>query len=173
MDRRRTAVAMVFIISAGLAMAGAGGEPSKPAQQGGNTVAGHARGTFEVKMAPLPKDEKVPGLALGRFSVEKQLKGDLEGTSKGEMMAPDSPVEGSGAYVAVEQVTGSLKGRRGSFLLVHQGTMKKGVPGFDLSVKVVPDSGTGQLAGLSGTMRIVIEGGKHSYEFEYTLPDAR
>jgi flagellar basal body rod protein FlgG len=135
----------------------------------GAPVARHASGTFEVKVTPLPKDEKVAGLTVGRYSVEKQIKGDLQGTSKGEMMAPDSAVEGSGGYVAVEQVTGTLAGRSGTFTLLHQGTMRKGA-GFDLSIKVVPDSGTGQLAGLAGTMKIIIEGGKHSYEFDYSLP---
>ena len=153
---------------------GAAGDeaPAKPASKGGMAVARHATGTFEVKVTPLPKDEKVPGLAVGRYAFEKQLKGGLEGTSKGEMMAPDSPVEGSGGYVAVEHFAGSLDGRSGSFMLVHQGIMKKGAPGFDLVIKVVPDSGTGQLARLAGTMKIVIEGGKHSYELDYTLPAA-
>jgi hypothetical protein len=151
-----------FALSAAVAMAA----PPAPA------ATRHASGTFEVKMTPLPADEKVPGLKLQRLSAEKQFKGDLQGTSRGEMMAPESAVEGSGAYVAVEKVTGTLAGRSGSFLLVHQGTMRKGA-GFDLAIKVVPDSGTEQLAGLAGTMKIIIEGGKHSYEFDYSLPEAR
>jgi hypothetical protein len=153
---------MWLIVSAILALAA---QPAPSASR-------HASGTFEVKMTPLPADEKVPGVKVQRLSAEKQFKGDLQGTSRGEMMAPESAVEGSGAYVAVEKVTGTLAGRSGSFLLVHQGTMRKGA-GFDLSIKVVPDSATDQLAGLSGTMKIVIEGGTHSYEFDYTLPQAR
>jgi hypothetical protein len=135
-------------------------------------VTRQAKGTFEVKLTPLPADEKVKGLAVERYSVAKQLAGDLQGSSTAEMMTPKSAVEGSGAYVAVEKVTGTLAGRTGSFLLVHQGTMRKGA-GFDLVIKVVPDSATEQLAGLTGTMKIIIEGGKHSYEFDYSLPDAR
>lgn len=168
MGRRRIAV----MLCAGLAVAAAASARTAAAPPATERAVAtrHASGTFEVKMKPLSADEKVPGLAVDRYAFEKQLKGGLEGTGKGEMMAPKSAVEGSGGYVAVEEVTGSLDGRRGSFTLIHQGTMRKGTPGFDLAVKVVPDSGTGQLAGLLGTMRIVIEGGKHSYEFDYSLP---
>lgn len=123
-------------------------------------------------LTPLPADEKVPGLKVQRLSAEKQFKGDLVGTSKAEMMSPESAVEGSGGYVAVERVTGTLAGRSGSFTLLHQGTMRKGA-GFDLAIKVIPDSGTEGLTGLAGTMKIAIEGGKHSYQLDYTLPDAR
>lgn len=135
----------------------------------GAPVTGQAKGTFEVKVNPLVEDEKVAGLAVGRFGVTKQLAGDIEGTSKGEMMTADTAVEGSAGYVAVEEVTGTLKGRRGSFKLLHLGTMKRG-GSFDLSIKVVPDSGTDQLVGLTGTMAIVIEQGRHSYQLDYTLP---
>lgn len=131
----------------------------------------HASGTFEVKVTPLPADEKVAGLTVGRVGVEKRLLGDLEGTSKGEMMTAGPNAEGSGGYVAIEQVDGTLRGRKGTFLLLHQGTMKKNSD-FKITIVVVPDSGTGQLAGLTGTMAIVIAGGKHSYEFDYTLPES-
>lgn len=170
--RGRSASTMVLFVVLGLGQAAGADTPAKPAVKGGAPAMHRASGTFEVKITPLPKDEKVAGLALGRYAVEKQIKGGLQGTSRAEMMAPDSAVEGSGGYVAVEQVTGTLDGRSGAFTLIHQGTMKKGTPGFDLVVKVVPDSGTGQLAGLSGTMRIIIEGGKHSYELDYSLPAA-
>jgi hypothetical protein len=129
-----------------------------------------AKGTFEVKVKPLPSDEKVAGLTVGRLSIDKEFKGDLEGTSKGEMMTADVSVEGSGGYVAIEQVTGTLAGRKGSFILLHHGTMRKG-GNFNLTVTVVPDSGTGQLVGLTGKMAIIIADGKHSYEFDHTLPD--
>jgi hypothetical protein len=169
--RGRSAFTTVLFVALGLGRAAGADTPVKPAVKQGAPVTHHASGTFEVKVTPLPRDEKVAGLTVGRYASEKQLKGGLAGTSKGEMMAPESAVEGSGGYVAVEQVTGTLDGRRGSFTLIHQGTMKKGA-GFDLVIKVVPDSGTGQLSGLSGTMRIIIEGGKHSYEFDYALPAA-
>jgi len=133
-------------------------------------MANQAKGTFEVKVKPLPSDEKVEGLTVGRMSIEKQLKGDLEGTSKGEMTTVGTSVPGSAGYVAVEQVTGTLAGRSGSFVLLHQGTIKGEV--FDLAIIVVPDSGTGQLEGLAGTMTIIITQGKHSYELDYTLPSA-
>jgi len=108
---------------------------------------------------------------LGRMSIEKQFHGDLEGSSKGFMLSSAATiVKGSGGYVAMERFTGTLKGRTGSFVLQHSGTMTRGTP--QLSVAVVPDSGTGQLAGLTGTMTIKIDNGNHSYNFEYTLPEA-
>ncbi len=127
-----------------------------------------ATGTFEVKVGQLPADERVEGLPLGRNSIAKQFKGDVEGTSVGEMMSVGTAVPGSAGYVAIERVTGTLQGRAGTFHLLHRGTMKKGGD-FSLSIVVVPDSGTEQLAGLSGTMTIIIADGKHSYEFDYTL----
>jgi len=134
-------------------------------------MANHATGTFEVKVKPLPNDEKVEGLTVGRMSLDKQFKGELEGTSKGEMTTAETSVQGSGGYVAIERVSETLRGRSGTFVLLHQGTMTRGGD-FKLSIVVVPDSGTGQLSGLTGTMAIVITDGKHSYEFEYTLPKA-
>jgi hypothetical protein len=127
----------------------------------------HASGEFEVKMTPQPADESA-GPAVGRFTLEKKFHGDLEGTSKGEMLAVMA-VEGSAGYVAMEQVTGTLNGRKGTFALQHTGTMTRGAP--QLSVTVVPDSGTDQLKGLAGKMTIKIEGAKHFYEFEYTLAE--
>jgi len=128
-------------------------------------VTPHARGTFEVKLNPQTGAE---GTSLGRMSLDKQFHGDLEATSKGEMLTAGTSVQGSAGYVAVEQVTGTLRGRRGTFILQHSGTMNRGTP--HLTITVVPDSGTGELAGLAGSMDIQIEGGKHSYTFEYTLP---
>jgi hypothetical protein len=103
------------------------------------------------------------------MTIDKQFHGDLEATSKGEMLAAGTAVKGSAGYVAMEKVTGTLKGRTGTFVLQHTGTMNRGEP--QLSVTVVPDSGTGQLAGLTGKMAINIADGKHSYEFEYTLAE--
>jgi hypothetical protein len=130
----------------------------------------HAKGTFEVKLTPQKPDNKDAEAAnLGRMSADKQYHGDLEGTGKGEMLAAGTEVKGSAGYVAMERVTGSLHGRSGSFVLQHSGTMTRGTP--ELTIAVVPDSGTGQLAGLAGKMNIIITDGKHSYEFDYTLPE--
>jgi Protein of unknown function (DUF3224) len=126
----------------------------------------HATGTFEVKLKP-QADEGVGDPTIGRMSIEKQFHGDLEGTSKGQMLAVQGDVKGSAGYVAMERVSGTLAGHAGSFALQHTGTMNRGVP--ELSVTVVPDSGTGELAGISGRMNIIIADGKHSYEFEYML----
>lgn len=125
-----------------------------------------ARGTFDVKVIPQAPDDSTGG-PFGRLFLDKQFHGDLEGVSRGQMLGAMSAVEGSGGYVALEQVTGTLKGRSGSFILQHNGSMRKNVP--TMHVTVVPDSGTDQLQGLEGTMTIVIEGGKHSYELEYTI----
>ena len=105
---------------------------------------------------------------LGRMSIDKTFHGDLEGTSKGEMLSVMDRGTNSGVYVAVERVTGTISGRHGSFALHHTGIMNRGAP--SLAVSVVPDSGTDQLTGIAGTMNIIIEGKKHSYEFDYTLP---
>lgn len=125
-----------------------------------------ARGTFAVKMTPQPPDDGAGG-GFERLFGDKQFHGELEGVSKGQMLATRSKVEGSGAYVALELVTGKLNGRRGSFVLQHKGTMSKGV--YMMDVTVVPDSGTDELAGIAGKMTITIEADKHSYNFEYTL----
>jgi hypothetical protein len=123
----------------------------------------HANGTFEVKLLPQPAEEKT----LGRMSIDKQFHGDLEATSKGQMLAAMTSVKGSAAYVALERVSGLLHGRAGTFVLQHSSTMTRGTP--QQSITVVPDSGTDQLAGLTGKMTIIITDGKHSYEFEYQL----
>jgi Protein of unknown function (DUF3224) len=130
----------------------------------------HATGPFDVKLDPQAADEKSGGPAIGRMLLDKQLHGDLEATSKGTMLAAGTAVKGSAGYVALEIVTGTLKGRAGTFVLQHSATMNRGVP--TLSITVVPDSGTGQLIGLTGKMDIIIADGKHSYDFEYTLPEA-
>ena len=128
----------------------------------------HASGTFDVKLTPQAAEDGDGG--LGRMAIDKQFHGDLEGTSKGFMLSSAATVvKGSGGYVAMERVTGALKGRKGTFVLQHSGTMTRGTP--QLSVTVVPDSGTGQLEGIAGTLTIKIDQGKHSYEFDYTLPE--
>jgi Protein of unknown function (DUF3224) len=125
-----------------------------------------ARGTFDVKVTQQPQDDSAAG-PFGRLFIDKQFHGDLDAASKGQMLAAFTAVEGSGAYVALELVTGTLNGKRGSFMLQHKGTMRKGA--YNMNVTVVPDSGTDELAGISGSMTIIIEGGKHSYVFEYTF----
>jgi len=128
-----------------------------------------ASGTFEVKLNP--QEDKGGDPTLGRMSLDKQFHGDLEAVSKGEMLSAMGEVKGSAGYVAIERVTGTLRGRKGTFALQHTGIMTRGTP--SLTITVVPDSGTDQLAGLSGKMAIVIgTDGKHSYELDYTLADA-
>jgi hypothetical protein len=125
----------------------------------------HATGPFDVKLAP--QDDKL-GDGISRMLLDKQYHGDLEGTSKGQMLATGS-AKSSGVYVAIETFTGTLHGKSGGFALHHTGIMTKSSP--SLTITVVPDSGTGQLAGIAGTMNIKIAAdGKHSYDFEYTLP---
>jgi len=128
-----------------------------------------ASGTFEVKLTPQPPDDPAARTTIGRMSIDKQFHGDLEGISKGQMLAVNTDVQGSAGYVAMEQVSGTLHGRSGSFALQHSGVMTRGEP--QLSVTVVPDSGTDQLEGLAGRMTIKIADGKHSYVFEYTLAE--
>ena len=129
-----------------------------------------ARGTFEVKLGPLPTYNQAEGALLGRMSIDKRFHGHLDASSKGEMLSAGAVVKGSAGYVAIERVEGTLHGRDGTFVLQHSGAMTRGVP--QLSVTVVPDSGTGALAGLAGRMTIAIDGGNHSYEFEYTIDEA-
>ena len=127
------------------------------------------RGEFEVKMSPQPNDPAL-GDVPGRFGLEKRFHGALDAASKGQMLAFRSAVEGSAGYVAMELVDGMLDGRRGTFVLQHSGTMTRGAP--HLVLGVVPDSGTGELAGLRGTMGIEISAGKHWYVFDYSIaPD--
>lgn len=131
---------------------------------------GMASGTFEVKLTPQAAIDGVGDRAIGRLSIEKQYSGDLEAVSRGEMLATRTDVTGSAGYVAMERVTGTLEGKSGSFALQHSGMMDRGTS--TLNVTVVPDSGSGLLVGLKGVMDIIVEGGKHSYRFEFTLPQA-
>jgi Protein of unknown function (DUF3224) len=144
--------------------------PQQNSVQKGTAMMKHASGTFDVKVTPQKPDNKEAETSkIGRMSLDKQFHGDLEATSQGEMLAAMSEVKGSAGYVAMERVNGKLQGRSGTFVLQHNGTMTRGVP--QLSVTVVPDSGTGDLTGIAGAMTIKIDEGKHSYEFEYSLPD--
>lgn len=133
----------------------------------GMTMTNTARGTFQVKLNPQALHDKQADASMARMSIDKQFTGDLEATSKGEMLSARSAVSGSAGYVAMERVTGALHKRKGSFVLQHTGTMNRSVP--SLSVSVVPDSGTDELVGLKGTMTINIAAGVHSYEFQYLI----
>jgi hypothetical protein len=126
-------------------------------------------GTFDVKMTPQSTVNEAA--QISRFTLDKTYHGDLEGTAAGEMLAVMTGEKGSAGYTAIERVTATLAGRKGTFALQHSATMNRGTP--DLTIVVVPDSGTDGLAGLTGTMGIRIEpGGKHFYDFTYTLPPA-
>ena len=127
-----------------------------------------AKGEFIVKLQPLGVEGQPEGSKIGRVSIDKSISGDLVATTAGQMLSAMTEMKGSAGYVAIEIVEGVLAGKKGTFLLQHTGTMNKGAP--SLSVTVVPDSGTGELVGLAGEFTIIIAGGKHSYEFKYTLP---
>ncbi len=126
-----------------------------------------AVGPFDVSLKPLAPYDQAPGAGVGRMSIDKTYRGDLDATGVGEMVTAGTAVPGSAAYVAIERVTGQLGGRAGSFVLYHTATLTRGSP--DLRIAVCPDSGTGELAGLTGTMHIDITQGKHSYRFEYAI----
>jgi hypothetical protein len=126
-----------------------------------------ASGTFEVRLTPEDKHEESQNPTLGRISIDKQYHGDLEAVGTGQMLASNTSTKGSAGYVAMERVSGSLNGRKGTFVLQHYGVMARGAS--QLTITVVPDSGTDELVGLSGKMKINIVDGKHLYEFEYTL----
>ena len=152
---------LAFGLAAGLTAATAHG-------QKGATMATHASGTFEVKIVP-QKDEGIGDPTIGRMSIDKKYHGDLEGTGLGQMLAGmAAAVKDSGAYVAIERVRGTLQGRTGSFAVHHIGVMDRGAQ--KLVVTVIPDSGTEDLTGISGTMTIDIKDGKHFYGIDYTLP---
>jgi hypothetical protein len=162
-------VAAILVICLGFAFPlSAQTSPSDhaPAQKE-STVTNHASGTFDVKLTP--QDDKSADATLARMTIEKQFHGDLEGSSKGQMLTAGTSVKNSAGYVAIEKVTGTLHGRTGSFILQHNATMNRGTP--QLSLTVVPDSGTGQLTGIAGSMTIKIDNGKHSYGFDYTLAE--
>ena len=129
-----------------------------------------AAGTFDVNITPLANDSPSEGSTLGRMSIDKQFHGDIDATSKGEMLTAGTAIQSSAGYVAIERVTGTVHGKRGTFALQHNATMTRGEG--KLAIIVVPDSGTGELTGLSGTLGIEITGGKHYYTFDYSLPGA-
>ena len=127
-----------------------------------------ATGSFEVSLQPLSNAEVSSDAMLARLLLTKKFSGDLAGSARGQMLSAGTATQGSAGYVAIDQVSGTLDGRRGSFLLQHSGCMNRGVP--TLSIKVIPDSGTDELAGISGTLSINIVDGKHFYDFLYSFP---
>nr|WP_315235284.1 DUF3224 domain-containing protein [uncultured Albidiferax sp.] len=127
-----------------------------------------AKGTFIVKLSPLTFEGAEAESTLGRMSIDKQISGDLSASTQGQMLSAMTATPGSAGYVAIEKVSGSLLGKSGSFVLQHTGRMERGKA--SLSVLVVPDSGTGELTGLTGEFKINIVDGKHYYEFAYSLP---
>jgi hypothetical protein len=128
-------------------------------------MANNAKGTFDVKLTP--EQDASAESVVGRMTIDKQFHGDLEGTSKGLMVMAGTAVQGSAGYVALEKVSATIDGKNGTFYLQHNGIMNRG--DGKLSVVVIPDSGTDGLTGLSGSMSIIIEDGKHFYDFEYTI----
>jgi hypothetical protein len=167
----RFAVGIALCLAMGLSVIGAFAQSQSTTPFAKEApVSNHATGPFDVKITPV--DDKSGDATLGRMMVDKQYHGDLEGTGKGQMLTASTEVKGSGGYVAIERVSGTLKGRTGTFILQHSGSMAGG--NFHLTITVVPDSGTGQLAGISGKETITIApDGKHSYDLEYTLPAPR
>ena len=127
-----------------------------------------ATGSFSVDMTPQPDTDVVDGVTLGRMALDKRFEGDLVGTGKGQMLTALTGEEGSAGYVAIERVSGSLHGRRGSFVLQHRGTMDRGAR--SLSIRIVPDSGTGELAGITGSFELEVVEGVHHYTLHYRLP---
>ena len=166
-NRRRAGIIALLFLSLSL-LGYSQVNSTDPSARQEKTVINHATGTFDVKLVP-QTDEKSDE-TLGRMTIEKQFHGDLEGTSKGQMLTAMTTTKGSAGYVAVERVTGTLKGRTGTFTLQHSGSMNRNTP--QLTITVVPDSGTGQLEGITGTFTIKITEGKHFYDFDYTLPEA-
>jgi Protein of unknown function (DUF3224) len=169
MKNRFRAGALVLI---GICLSGSAVYPQQPeraplAIQKGAVVTTRASGTFDVKLTPQASTDSGNGAAVSRMSIDKKFHGDLEGTSRGEMLSAGTAVKDSAGYVAIEWVSATLGGRSGTFALQHSGTLTRGAP--QLTITVVPDSGTGQLVGLAGKFAIQIADGKHSYDFEYTL----
>lgn len=159
---RSIVAALAVVLAAGLVSAADESQKDK-------TMTKRARGEFDVKVNPVAQEPYPDGISLGRFSLDKQYRGELEAAGKGEMLTAGTPVEGSAGYVAFERVDGTLHGKRGTFVLQHLGRMGHGAQ--HMAIAVLPDSATGELQGLEGKLEITIADGKHFYELEYTLPE--
>lgn len=164
--------AMLGLAGALFAAAAAAQTPAPPSASATEepTMTRHANGAFDVKLSALPIESPDADERRGRMALDKRFHGDLDATGVGQMLTATGEVKGSAGYVAIERVSGTLHGRKGSFMLQHSGTMTRGAP--SLNITVVPDSGDGELAGLEGRMTITITDGAHRYDFEYRLPDS-
>jgi hypothetical protein len=161
-NQARRACLLLALIALSLSIA-----PSDLQAQG-KPMTQTAKGTFVVSLEPLVFEGAAPEFKLARMSIDKKISGDLTASTMGQMLSAMTDTKGSAGYVAIERVTGTLNGKRGSFVLQHTGTMNRGAPSLD--VTVVPDSGTEELVGLEGEFKINIDDGVHSYEFTYRLP---
>jgi Protein of unknown function (DUF3224) len=168
---RYRGIALCLLLCTGAAVGARTATSTVPSTSGAPTMSHHAKGSFDVQVTPQPNEDGVGAPGIGRLGLFKQLHGDMEGTARGQMLAVRTPVEGSAGYVAIDHVEVTLAGRKGTFALQHSGTMGRGQTRMD--IRVVPDSGTGELTGIDGTFAITITDGKHYYDFEYTLPPAR
>jgi hypothetical protein len=158
--RGYVAVAMLgLLIAAGVMAGGARAQEA---------VVHHAVGTFEVEMTPADPEVIEAGLGLSRYGLSKTFTGDITGVATGQMLTGGPPGDTTGTYVALERVVGALDGREGAFLLAHRGDMSP--EGYTLSITVVPNSGTGALAGISGDFALTVEDGQHHYDLSYSLP---
>ena len=165
---KRTSVVGACVVATLMVVSAVSARMQQTDVKKGTGMSKRASGTFDVKLTP--KDQGADA-TVGGMTIDKEFHGDLAGTSQGQMlMASSSSVKNSAGYVAIEKVTGTLNGRRGSFYLQHTGVMTRGAG--ELTITVIPDTGTDQLSGLQGRMTITIAAdGKHSYDFDYTLPD--
>ena len=159
---RNTLIAAAILLCAAQAQAAQSPQPKE------TSMSHHAEGPFDVKTIPLQPDEVTTGTGITRFHLDKQYHGPLDAKAKGEMLAYGSPASGAAGYTAIEEVSGTLDGRKGSFALQHWGTMQAGK--FELRVEIVPGSGSGDLKGIAGTLTITINAGQHTYTLDYTLP---
>lgn len=159
-------LAVVILLVAAVFGTRAEAQPLTPA----HTMTHIAKGSFAVQIQPQGEPGGADGVSLGRMALDKTFEGDFTGTGRGQMLTAMTSVKGSAGYVAIEQVSGTLQGRRGTFAMQHSGTMHGGAQ--QLSITIVPDSGSGELTGIAGTFKLEITGGKHLYTIEYTLPAA-
>lgn len=164
----RTASTLLLLTLLAGATADAQTSTAAPGAGKAATMTRQAKGTFDVKVVPISTVDALDTGGFGRLALDKKFHGDLAGTSVGQMIATGDGTSGSGGYVALEKVTGTLHGHSGTFVLMHNGTMTP--KSMELRINVVPESGTGELAGLEGTFKIIIEGKQHFWEFDYTLP---
>jgi hypothetical protein len=137
--------------------------------EGDHRMYAHATGSFSITMTPATAPQRAGRTTLGRVLLEKIYAGDLVATANGEMLSGVTDTRGAAGYVAMEAITGVLQGKEGSFVAQHAGTMADGKQ--QLSIVIVPHSGTGQLTGISGTLAIRIENGQHFYDIDYSLPE--